>query len=39
MESDSVGSWLLLWRRFRRDKLALLGTGFIVSAALPTIAW
>lgn len=34
MESDSVGSWLLLWRRFRRDRLALVGTGFIVLLVL-----
>jgi peptide/nickel transport system permease protein len=37
MESDSVGSWLLLWRRFQRDRLALLGTGFIVLLVLLAI--
>ena len=35
MESDRVGSWVLLWRRFRRDRLALVGTGFIVLLVLP----
>jgi len=34
MESDSVGSVLLLWRRFRRDRLALVGTAFIVLLVL-----
>ena len=34
MESDSVASWLHLWRRFRRDRLALVGTGFIVLLVL-----
>jgi peptide/nickel transport system permease protein len=34
MESDEVGSWLLLWRRFRRDRLALVGAAFIVALVL-----
>jgi len=34
MESDSAGSVLLLWRRFRRERLALVGTGFIVLLVL-----
>jgi peptide/nickel transport system permease protein len=34
MESERVGSALLLWRRFRRDRLALVGTAFIVLLVL-----
>jgi peptide/nickel transport system permease protein len=34
MQSDSVSSWLLLWRRFRRDRLALVGAAFILLLVL-----
>jgi peptide/nickel transport system permease protein len=37
MESERVGSGWLVWHRFRRDRLALVGTAFIVLLVLLAI--